>query len=451
MQETVCLEGEKGQKTALKIILLVMTMIGEASNYSVLPALPKVNVWVTLANLTGQDTLCLATASPNNPFSTCLVGLPLNNWPIPRAFQSIFPSKNVSRNVTDCWDMWTPQLPLATLEPQEIELLGSVKMDFCVRFNYTGKNQSKAWDVSPAHPIFKNNTVWCNYTATNLSKSTNAPLLLPPGIFFICGDRAWPGIPSHIKGGPCSLGRLSVLTPNISMILQHGLSHRAKRSVHAYTPECDDNVEFWSFSQRFPTSLFLPGAAAAKALATLDKLGCWLAKQTNATSSALSGLLLDVDSVRHATLQNRAAIDFLLLAQGHGCEDFEGMCCMNLSDHSESIHASIQKLKDGVSKLRQDDKWDWLDTLFGRWGLSGWLRSLVKIAVYVLIVFILLLLLLPCLLQCLQKLITRSVKGILIVQQEGGDVGLSRAPSAVQLMREDVLELVGHKPWEEGS
>jgi len=30
-------------------------------------------------------------------------------------------------------------------------------------------------------------------------------------------------------------------------------------------------------------------------------------------------------------------------------------------------------------------------------------------------------------------------------------VGLSRAPSAVQLMREDVLELVGHKPWEEGS
>ncbi|KFR14935.1 hypothetical protein N306_10120, partial [Opisthocomus hoazin] len=46
-----------------------------------------------------------------------------------------------------------------------------------------------------------------------------------------------------------------------------------------------------------------------------------------------------------------AATDFLLLAQGHSCEDFEGMCCMNLSDHSESIHASIQKLKDVVSKL----------------------------------------------------------------------------------------------------
>ncbi|KFV49103.1 hypothetical protein N341_11469, partial [Tyto alba] len=36
-----------------------------------------------------------------------------------------------------------------------------------------------------------------------------------------------------------------------------------------------------------------------------------------------------------------AAIDFLLLAHGHGIEDFEGLCCMNLSVHSQSIHASI--------------------------------------------------------------------------------------------------------------
>ncbi|KFV54907.1 hypothetical protein N341_00770, partial [Tyto alba] len=41
----------------------------------------------------------------------------------------------------------------------------------------------------------------------------------------------------------------------------------------------------------------------------------------------------------------------LLLAQGHGCENFEGMCCMNLSDHSESVHRSIQLLKEGVKKL----------------------------------------------------------------------------------------------------
>uniref|UniRef100_A0A6G1RXE9 Uncharacterized LOC107050476 n=1 Tax=Hypotaenidia okinawae TaxID=2861861 RepID=A0A6G1RXE9_9GRUI len=412
------------------------------------PPLPKTNVWITLANLTGQDTLCLATASPNNPFSTCLVGLPLDKWPIPTELQPFFPSRNVSQNVTDGWDMWTPHLPFATLEPQEIELLGSVKMGFCVKFNYSGKNQSRAWDVSPAHPVFKNASAWCNYTATNLSRSSNTPLLLPSGIFFICGDRAWPVIPSHRKGGPCSLGCLSVLTPNTSMILQHRHSHRAKRGIHVYTPDCDDNVEFWSFSQRFATSLFLPGAAAGKALATLDKLGCWLAKQTNATSNALSGFLLDVDSIRHATLQNRAAIDFLLLAQGHGCEDFEGMCCMNLSDHSESIHASIQQFKDGVSTLRQDDIWDWLDKLSGGWGLSGWLRSLVKMIVYALAILILLLLFLPCLLQCLQKIVSRSMKKVLFVQQVGGGVALglsNKAPSTAKLV--DNMEPLGHKPW----
>ncbi|KGL77011.1 hypothetical protein N309_12890, partial [Tinamus guttatus] len=41
-----------------------------------------------------------------------------------------------------------------------------------------------------------------------------------------------------------------------------------------------------------------------------------------------------------------AAIDFLLLAHGHGREDLDGMCCVNLYGHSVSIHRSIQKLKE---------------------------------------------------------------------------------------------------------
>ncbi|KFV97531.1 hypothetical protein N326_06648, partial [Eurypyga helias] len=41
-----------------------------------------------------------------------------------------------------------------------------------------------------------------------------------------------------------------------------------------------------------------------------------------------------------------AAIDFLLLAQGHGCEEFEGMCCMNLSDNSQTVYQQLRKLKE---------------------------------------------------------------------------------------------------------
>ncbi|KFV57765.1 hypothetical protein N341_03053, partial [Tyto alba] len=55
-----------------------------------------------------------------------------------------------------------------------------------------------------------------------------------------------------------------------------------------------------------------------------------------------------------------AAIGFLLLAQGHGCEDFEGMCCMNLSDHSESIHKQLRQLKDLTKDLKSKKDPEWL-------------------------------------------------------------------------------------------
>lgn len=45
---------------------------------------PRNNVWVTLANVSGLDTLCLSTTTPENPFSTCLVSVPVENWPIPK-------------------------------------------------------------------------------------------------------------------------------------------------------------------------------------------------------------------------------------------------------------------------------------------------------------------------------------------------------------------------------
>ncbi|KFR17721.1 hypothetical protein N306_08836, partial [Opisthocomus hoazin] len=49
-----------------------------------------------------------------------------------------------------------------------------------------------------------------------------------------------------------------------------------------------------------------------------------------------------------------AAIDFLLLAQGHGCEDFEGTCWMNLSDHSKSIHRQLPWLEQHANQIQQN-------------------------------------------------------------------------------------------------
>lgn len=95
-------------------------------------------------------------------------------------------------------------------------------------------------------------------------------------------------------------------------------------------------------------SALLPWVAPAKVLKQLDGIGCWVCKQT----IAFGELLTDVNSIRHATLKNCKVIDFLLSAKGHRCEEFKGMCCKNLSDHSKGIHCSTGMLKEGVRKLQ---------------------------------------------------------------------------------------------------
>ena len=115
-------------------------------------------------------------------------------------------------------------------------------------------------------------------------------------------------------------------------------------------------------------SALLSPILAAKTARDLEILACWAAKELNLTSAILSDRIQDVDCVWHAVLQNHAAIDFLLLAQGHGCTDFSGMCCFNLSDHSESIHKNMQQITVNVNPI--------LEELGGLWEkLTSWLPN----------------------------------------------------------------------------
>ena len=412
-------------------ILLGALMVEIVVVNSWIPPQPKNNVWVTLANITGQDTLCLSLSTPGNPFSTCLVGVPLDFFPCNGHLQGLPPCKS-AKQYADSWDLIAPNWPITSVEPQELELLGSLKADWCIYFNWTSKDRdpTKAVNVNSAIPVYRNATAWCNYTSPNISRSTNIPVKLPEGVFLICGDRAWAGIPSKLEGGPCSLGRLTLLTPNTSMIMEayrnHARNGRKKHSLHAFAADCNDKMKFWSPIQMFFASIFHPGIAGAKALKLLDQLGCWLSKQNNATSIALSGLLTDVDSIRHATLQNRAAIDFLLLAHGHGCDDFEGMCCMNLSDHSRSIHTQLLTLQRLTSHLQQETGlglFGWLKNL----GLGPWLREIVYSALIILAFILILLAVLPCIMNCIQRMISRLLNqafqaNLVSLKENGGDV-----------------------------
>lgn len=177
---------------------------------------------------------------------------------------------------------------------------------------------------------------------------------------------------------------------------------RGTREIHAFAPNCKDKVEFWDAPQIITASVLTPGVASAAALSQLNKLGCWLAKYSNSTSLALSDLLLDVDSIRHATLQNRAAIDFLLLAYGHGCQDFDGHCCMNLSDHYTSMYAQIQELQRLNHQLVVQTGWN----PFAGWTWGWpWLRQLILGFAIICLVFLCIMCFVPCIIQLIRQMI----------------------------------------------
>ena len=61
----------------------------------------------------------------------------------------------------------------------------------------------------------------------------------------------------------------------------------------------------------------------------VSRLAWAMAKALNATSPAIRAIGQEPGQIREAALENRAAIDYLLLRHNHGCEQFKGLCCFN--------------------------------------------------------------------------------------------------------------------------
>lgn len=359
---------------------------------------PKANVWRTLAQAMGQDNICLDLGSAEDPMSSCLVGIPLPLFEFPYPFNVTLGSL-LQRNtplMVDAQNAWRDGLrkltPLQS-DPPELHLIGSARASACIWFQYTPiAGSSRYSDIKPSSIEYQA-ARWCNFTIRLPFASTLGvkPLALPRGTFFICGDRAWAGIPPRLAGGVCTFGKLTLLTPNATQIrdwkYKRSQSELAisKRDLKDFDPDCDSKIEHWARPKSVALTIFLPWVSIAKSLGELGRLECWVAKQANFTSAALTDLLTDEEITRKATLQNRAAIDFLLLLHHHSCEEFEGLCCLNLSSKAEDARVSIRKMKELLHDIKNDTS-DWLGNLFKGWGLSGWAGSIVRSVLYLILV-----------------------------------------------------------------
>ncbi|PKU33660.1 hypothetical protein llap_16041 [Limosa lapponica baueri] len=85
---------------------------------------------------------------------------------------------------------------------------------------------------------------------------------------------------------------------------------------------------------------------------TMKRLACALVKNINYTSQALSTIEEELGQLRQSTLENRAAIDYLLLRHNHGCEEFQGTWCFNFTDNSKIIEGKIKQIHDLATGMK---------------------------------------------------------------------------------------------------
>ncbi|KAK4811131.1 hypothetical protein QYF61_019762 [Mycteria americana] len=261
-------------------------------------------------------------STPGEPFRTCLLGVP--------GFKatdfSSFATKNCSRatNVSGCSATLINSLNVTLpWDPQELSLLGSMRIgnktknwtQTCFIFGgpaFTGTNyyRTSNWiewtnvtSKERRYNDYYDPAGYCGDQAALGAETkggvpiwnNGTPKALPPDVFLICGDRAWQGVPQNVFGGPCYLGKLTLLAPDQNWWKDVRnktieIKHRTKREITGLSPDCDDELALLSTTERVFLSLFIPGGAAGRALKQVGQLACWAKKQAKVTTQVIETL-----------------------------------------------------------------------------------------------------------------------------------------------------------------
>ncbi|KAL2293901.1 hypothetical protein Nmel_007599, partial [Mimus melanotis] len=144
--------------------------------------------------------------------------------------------------------------PAVSLQPQKLDVLGSIKAPECSFLNYANSQNTDNTGVNMSGTgIYHNASAWCSLTAPSQITLKINTISLPENIFLICGDRAWKVIPGKAEGDPWTFSHLTMFHPSLETLTYWALQH---------------NCLCWY---------------SWHALNTIIKLGCWLAKESNAT------------------------------------------------------------------------------------------------------------------------------------------------------------------------
>ena len=114
---------------------------------------------------------------------------------------------------------------------------------------------------------------------TTIHLDNPTPIQLPPGTFLICGNGyVYPVILIRPKGGPCRLGRISMIPISLESIQQIRADNtRRHRCLDQLSEDCNDEVYLYGMAQKiFETFWIWP--QIIHNIHVTERLSCWAAK-----------------------------------------------------------------------------------------------------------------------------------------------------------------------------
>uniref|UniRef100_UPI00398E35B0 syncytin-2-like n=1 Tax=Pristiophorus japonicus TaxID=55135 RepID=UPI00398E35B0 len=154
--------------------------------------------------------------------------------------------------------------------------------------------------------------------------------------YFICGHKAYPWLPANWTGS-CYLGYVVPFIRSIKTLRDAYGSHRFKRDLTWL------NGIF---------KVMVPPCGIASTEWQLRELANLVESVANATSQAFEGVNDEMVAIRTVALQNRMALDYLLVKEGGTCALIGEECCMYIPDKSEEIGSLAEYIRKKVIEYK---------------------------------------------------------------------------------------------------
>lgn len=203
----------------------------------------------------------------------------------------------------------------------------------------------------------------------------------PVGMYWVCGNLAYPYLPVDYNGR-CGL---AYIVP--AMRVAHALPKkpqpkRVRRGL--------SDIFGTHYQSAFKNTLgtILPFYGVMSALDQIADLSHAIEVIANVTGKALMLISSELASVRLLALQNRAALDFLLAAQGGTCAIIGSECCTFVPDYNATVVDIVNHLHKTAKSVHQDDTTSLFDLLKTNFASMGYPFVKMLIIFFLFIVFV---------------------------------------------------------------